>query len=160
MQIPDPTLEHQWLRQLVGEWVYEMDSPQGPDGEPSKSTGTETVRMIGDFWTQGELRGPMPGGKQMTCITTIGYDTTKNAFVGTWIGSPMTYMFLYEGALDDDRRILTLNTTGPDFADPTKTATYQDIIEMQDKNTRILRSQFQDDQGTWHEFMRATYKRA
>jgi len=36
---------------------------------------------------------------------------------------------------------------------------YQDIIEIKDDSHRILRSQYQGDNGEWTPFMTAHYKR-
>jgi hypothetical protein len=159
MDLPKPTSQHQWLRQLVGSWTYQAACPKGPDGKPFEGGGRETVRALGDYWIVGESTGDMPGGGTMSSVLTVGFDPAKGAFVGSWAGSPMTNLFVYEGRLDDAERVLTLDTTGPDFADPTKTARYRDIIEIVSENERIMRSEVHAD-GEWSEMMRATYRRA
>jgi len=115
--------------------------------------------MLGDLWMVGESTGDLPGGGTMTAVITLGYDPARGRFVGSWVGSPMANMFVYEGTLDADRRALTLDTTGPDFADPAKTARYRDIIEIVSGSERLLRSERHAD-GRWHEMMRARYRRA
>src|SRR5262245_25946984 len=47
-------------------------------------------------------------------------------------------------------QVLTLDAGGPSFADPGKTAKYQDGIEVVSDDHRILWSQVQDDEGQWH----------
>ena len=37
-------------------------------------------------------------------IMTLGYDPQKKRFVGTLIGSMMTHLWVYDGALDAGRR--------------------------------------------------------
>lgn len=48
----------------------------------------------------------------MTTIMTIGYDPHRQRFVGTFVASMMTHLWMYEGALDDGERVLTLETEG------------------------------------------------
>ncbi len=156
----DPTPEHEWLMQLIGAWTYENVCDGGP-GEPEiRSTGSEVVSKFGDLWVQGLMEGEMPGCGMMQAIMTLGFDPAKGKFIGTWIGSIMASMFVYEGELDAARRTLTLDTTGPSFTDPAQMANYQDIVTLRDDGARELRSQFQQDDGSWCEFMRAVYTRA
>lgn len=155
----EPQKEHQWLQKLVGEWTTEMDAVMGPDKPPEKFTGTESVRSIGGLWTQGEGRGEIPGGSITTTIMTLGYDPAKKRYVGTFIGSMMTHMWIYEGELDASGKVLTLDTVGPDFATEGKMTKYKDIIEFKSDDHRILSSQMLMDDGTWNGFMTAHYRR-
>jgi hypothetical protein len=66
---------------------------------------------------------------------------------------------VYEGLLDASGNILPLNTTGPSFTDPTKTVPYQDVLELQGDDRRLLWSQTPGPDGQWHRFMTATYRR-
>lgn len=152
----EPNEHHQWLRRMVGEWEFEH-SCGGPDGEPMRTTGTERVTAFGDLWVVGDGEGEIPGGGRMTMRITLGFDPNQGRYVGTWIGSPMGSMFTYEGTREGD--VLTLDTTGPSFADPTKTARYQDIVELHGDDRRVLRSRCLGDDGSWTEFMRGEYRR-
>src|SRR5262245_46955001 len=155
----EPQKEHRWLEKLVGEWTYESEAFMGPDQPPVKSRGTETVRSIGGLWVQCEGKGEMPGGGPATMIITLGYDPAREQFVGTFIGSMMTHLWVYEGGLDAAAKVLTLDAEGPSFADPAKSARYQDIIEIVSDDHRILSSQVLGDDGQWHHFMTAHYRR-
>jgi len=154
-----PEKQHEWLKQLVGEWTMESECMMGPDQPPLKSTGTEVMQMFGDLWVVGDGTMQMPDGGKMGSRMTIGFDSDRKKFVGTWIGSPMTHMFIYEGELDASSRVLTLNTTGPSAMEPGKSASYQDIIEIHDERTRTLTSRMKLDDGSWTQFMKATYRR-
>ena len=44
---------------------------------------------------------------------TLGYDPVQKRFVGTFIGSMMTHMWIYNGTLDAAGKVLTLDTEGP-----------------------------------------------
>ena len=154
-----PAPEHKWLKNLLGTWEYESVCPAGPDSPELRATGTDTARMLGDFWIISENTGTMPGGAgTMTAILTLGYDPARGAFVGSWVCSSMTQQFTYEGELDESARTLYLNTTGPDFTDPSKTARYRDIFELVSDTERVFRSEVLTDDG-WVEMMRSTQRR-
>jgi uncharacterized protein DUF1579 len=44
---------------------------------------------------------------------TLGYDPEKKQYVGTWVGSMMSYLWVYDGSLDAEEKVLTLNAEGP-----------------------------------------------
>ncbi len=155
----EPQKEHQWLQKLVGEWSFEGECLMGPGQPPMKSTGSETVRSIGGLWTLGEGRGEMPGGGPMTSIMTLGYDPQRKRFAGTFIASMMTHLWVYDGALDASGAVLTLDTEGPSFAGNGKMAKYQDAITFKGDDHRTLTSRMLRDDGTWHQFMTAHYRR-
>jgi len=155
----EPQKEHHWLQKLVGEWTSEMDAAMVPDKPPEKFVGTESVRSIGGIWTQGEGRGEIPGGGTATMVMTLGYDPARKKFVGTFIGSMMTHMWLYEGDLDASDRVLTLNAEGPDFSTEGRTTKYKDVIEFKSDDHRTLSSHMLMQDGTWVEFMTADYRR-
>ena len=158
----EPQKEHQWLQKLVGEWTYETEMPMGPDQPVQKFQGTESVRSLGGIWIMGEGKGEMPGGGAATMIVTIGYDPQKKAYVGTWVGSMMTHLWVYKGELDAAERVLTLNAEGPKMTPegPAEgTARYQDVIEFLSDDHRTLTSRIQGDDGEWNQIMQAHYRR-
>ena len=65
----------------------------------------------------------------------------------------------YDEQLDAARRVLTLDSEGPSFAGDGTMAKYQDIVEIVDENRHVLYSRFQNQDGTWTEFMKAKYTR-
>jgi hypothetical protein len=154
-----PQKEHQWLQKLVGEWTYEMEAMMGPDQPPVKFTGTETVRSLGGLWILAEGQGGMPGCGPTTMLMTLGYDPQKQRYVGTWIGSMMTYLWVYDGELDAGEMVLTLNSNGPSMTDDEKLGKYKDTIELKSDNHRILTSHTLRDDGQWQHFMTAHYWR-
>jgi hypothetical protein len=162
------TPQHAWLQKFVGTWEYESTCQTGPNEPPLTLTGREVVRAIGDLWIVGESRGQMPPAPdaapgaplpEMTAIMTVGFDPAKNKFVGSWIGSPMAFMFHYEGTLEPDGKTLPLCTTGPDCITPGKSAEYQDVVVLVSDNERRLTSRMRTESGDWVEFMTATYRR-
>jgi hypothetical protein len=119
----------------------------------------QSTRSIGGLWIQGEGKGQMPDGGPGTTVLTLGYDPGKKRFVGTFIGSMMYNLWVYDGQLDAAEKVLTLDTEGPSFTDPTKTAKYQDCFEIVSDDHHILYSQMLGEDGQWHRFMTAHYRR-
>jgi hypothetical protein len=158
----EPQQEHRWLQALVGEWTYEGETvATEPGGPQERFKGTESVRPLGEVWVLGEGKGEMPDGGTATTLITLGYDPKQRRFVGTWIGSMMTHLWVYAaGTLDADGRTLTLEAQGPSFSDPDKLDRYQDVMELVSADHRVLRSRLLREDGTRHEFMVAHYRRA
>jgi hypothetical protein len=154
-----PQQEHDWLHKLIGEWTYESECLMGPGQPPIKSSGSESVRSVGGLWIVGEGRGEMPGGGPATTLITLGYDPHKQRFVGTFVASMMTHLWVYEGSLDAAANVLTLDAEGPSFTGDGTMAKYQDIVEFKSDDHRVLRSRVRGDDGTWHQFMSANYRR-
>ena len=151
----EPQKEHQWLQKLVGEWTYEADATTEPGKIPEKVKGTESVRSLGGLWILAEGQGEMSGGAAATTIMTLGYDPQKKRYVGTWIGSMMTHLWVYDGTLDAAESVLTLDAEGPHMAAEGKMAKYKDVIEFKSDNHLALTSHMLGDDGTWRGFMTA-----
>lgn len=159
MMKPELQKEHRWLQKLVGEWTYEVDAPAHGGQPASKATGTESVRSLEGVWIVAEGQGEMPGGDAATTLMTLGYDPTKKRFVGTWIGSMMNFLWIYDGELDAAERVLTLNAAGPSMDGSGKMTKYQDLIEFERDDHRTLTARMLTDDGKWQEFMKAHYRR-
>jgi hypothetical protein len=155
----EPHEEHDWLSKLMGSWTFENEAIMEPGKPPVKFSGKETVRSLGGLWVLCEGEGEMPGGGVGHTIMTLGYDPAKKRFVGTFIGSMMTNLWIYEGELDAAGKVLTLHTEGPTMAGDGKTAKYNDVIEVKDADNRVLRSNVLGDDGKWSGFMTGSYKR-
>jgi hypothetical protein len=130
-----------------------------PGRPPSRSTGSESVRSLGGLWVVAQGQGEMPGGGPATMVMTLGFDPSSQRYVGTWIGSMMTHLWVYDGSLDPAGKVLTLNTEGPSMTAEGKMGKYRDVIEFQSDDHRVLTSYALDDDGQWREFMTAHYRR-
>lgn len=151
--------EHEWLQKFLGEWRSEGEGDMGPDQPPMTFQGTESVRAIGGFWIQAEGRGPMPDGSPALTQLMLGFDARKQRYIGTWLGSMMSHLWIYEGRVDASGKILTLDTVGPDMSGGDKLSRYQDIHEFVDEDHRILSSQMLGDDGQWRKFVTVHYRR-
>jgi hypothetical protein len=158
MDFPQPQAEHRWLLKLVGEWTTESECSPGPGEPPIKTTGTETVRSLGDLWTIGEGSGAMPGGGVSKSVMTLGYDPAKKKFVGSFIASVMTHFWPYEGELESSGKALALMSEGPSFSG-SGMAKYKDVIEFHSDDHRTLSAWVLDEKGNWNKFMEMHYRR-
>lgn len=154
----EPTPQHLWLRQLIGEWAWTSACETAP-GAVAEYTGTEIVRPMGDLWVVAEMAGQYGEGETFGSRTQLGFDTRIGRFVGSWIGTPMTHMYVYDGELDADERALRLFCEGPGFEDPAVLAPYCDVITIESETTRSLTSRLRTDDGAWQDFMRTEYTR-
>jgi hypothetical protein len=155
----EPREQHHWLHKLIGDWTCESECSMGPDKPREKFKGSETVRSLGGIWVVAEGTGEMPGGDVAATMMTLGYDLKKERFVGTWIGSPMAFMWVYDGELDAAKKKLSLHADGPDFVNEGKMAKYKDVIEFISDDHRTLTAHVLAEDGKWHEFMTAHYQR-
>jgi hypothetical protein len=150
--------EHRWLDKLVGEWTYHGECIMGPDQPPEKFQGVEVVRSLGGLWTIAEGEGSTPDGGTAKTVMTLGYDPKAKRVVGTFIASMMTYLWTYSGSLDDSGNVLVLDAEGPGMTGE-GTAKYRDRIHFIDDDDRALTSHAMGDDGQWHQFMGARYRR-
>lgn len=155
----EPQKEHRWLQRLVGDWEFEIDAMMEPGQPPQKFKGSESVRSLGGLWVVAEGQGEMPGGGTATTVMTLGYDPQKGRYLGTFIGSMMTHLWLYDGALDANETALALDTEGPNMAVEGQMAKYQDVIGMTDDGQRTLTSRMLGEDGQWREVVTAHYRR-
>lgn len=159
MQIPEPTSQHIWLQQFVGDWEFESECSMGPDQPPTTSKGKQTTTSLGSLWTVGELHNSLPDGQPARSLMTLGFDPAKGRFVGTFVASCMTHLWPYDGQLDRTGKALVLDSEGPGFANDGTMAKYQDILEVVDKDHYLLKSRVQNADGSWTEFMSGKYTR-
>ena len=154
-----PQKQHKWLQKLVGNWKYEGEAEMAPGQSKVKWKGRESVRPVGKLWVVAEGEGEMPGAGMCTMQMTLGYDARKKGYVGTWFGSMMDMLWLYEGKLDRTGKVMTLSASGPSMVAEGKTAKYRDVITLVNKNHRTLTSFMQGKGGKWTKFMTAHYRR-
>lgn len=154
----EPQAEHNWLQTLVGRWTFDSDCIMGPDQEPSKSEGSVMVRTLGGLWVIADCEGSGPDGSPWNSILTLGYDPAAQRYLGTFIGSMMTHLWLYSGSVDASGKRLVLDTEGPSF-NGGGMVKYQDIVEIVSDDHWILSSQLLGDDGKWQVFMTAHHRR-
>lgn len=157
-EMPPPTPEHLWLKQLAGEWETSMEAKMDPNQPAMKCQGSESARLLGGFWLLVEGKTEMPGMGLMTTMLTIGYDPQTKKYIGSWIDSMSSHLWKYEGSVDATGKILTIETEGPCPFRP-GTAKFKDVMEIKSKDHRVLTSSVLGDDGKWQQMVTADYRR-
>lgn len=147
-KFPQPTPEHQWLQQLVGDWESETAMTIEPGKPAEVSTGTEHVEALGGFWTLSEIKGTMMQ-KPFVGNMTLGYDTEAEKYIGTWVDSMTGKLWKYEGTLDESKKKLTLKTAGECALHPGKISQFKEVLELTDANHKTYTSSVMGDDGQW-----------
>ncbi|MFO7303597.1 MAG: DUF1579 domain-containing protein [Acidobacteriota bacterium] len=154
-----PSREHQWLARLVGEWISIEEVEATESTKATRLEGTETYRAIGAYWVVGEAVSPTHDGNLHVSQTTLGWDPARKRFVGSWIGSSMPYLWVYDGELDESGNALALYSEGPAMDGSGAIVPYKDVIAFIDDNTRTLTGHTKGPDGQWVPFTRTEYRR-
>ena len=157
-QFQQPTKEHQWLQQFVGEWESTSEVSMGPDLPAMTCKGTSNYRMLGGFWLINETQGDMMGTK-IDAIQTIGYDTETKKYVGTWVDSMLNHLWNYEGSVDAAGTKLILEAEGPNFMAAGKLAKFRDSYEFKSPDHIEATSSMLGEEGKWVQFMTGQLRR-
>lgn len=149
-ELPPPVEQHAWLQQLVGEWECDVEATMEPGKPPVRSKGSESVHSIGGFWVVSRIEGSCPmEGAPFSARLTLGYDPGKERYVGTWVDSMTSQLWIYEGTLDESGKTLTLEAEGPCPMTPGRRARFQEVITIQDRDHRTFTSSIQGEDGQW-----------
>jgi hypothetical protein len=104
--MPQPTAEHQSLKEHAGNWTVACKFYMDPGQPPMECEATETIEMVGDFWTLSRYEADMMG---MPFIgrATLGYEPHNERWVSTWIDSMSPQLFYMTGSQEGDTLTLT-----------------------------------------------------
>jgi predicted 3-demethylubiquinone-9 3-methyltransferase (glyoxalase superfamily) len=149
----------EWLKQFEGTWTTISKSPDAGDQPAFTQQATMKSRSVGEHWIINEYSG-LASGMNFEAIQTVGYDSEKKQFTGSWIDSLLSHTWHYTGSLDETGMKLTLEAEGPDWTDPGKSRRYRDIYEFRSENEIAAISQMMNDQGAWETFMTGTMTKA
>jgi hypothetical protein len=157
-KMPEPQKEHAWLKQLVGEWENEGNT-EAVQGMPAMTfKGTETARQLGGFFVVTEGKGEMMG-TQMQSLLTLGYDSDKKMYVGTWLDSMSHHLWKYEGSVDASGKTLTLNTEGPCPLAPGKILKFKEVLELKSPDHKVFTSTVELEPGKWQKMVTVNSRR-
>lgn len=109
MEAATPGEPHKKLNDMVGSWQTTMRSwMNGTDGEPNVSKGTAEVQWIlGGRYLEQKMKGEMMG-MPFEGYGFNGYDNINKKYVGIWMDNSSTGVFLTEGTLSKDGKVLTM----------------------------------------------------
>jgi hypothetical protein len=138
-QIPEATHEHRLLKEHVGTWKVACTYFMDPTKPPMEVTATETIEMLGEFWTRSVFRADI-GGFMMEGSATVGYDPEKGKWVSTWIDNGIPFLFYFEGDLDESIGALEMTGTGPSPIDggPTTYRTVETVIGPDERTVDLF----------------------
>jgi Protein of unknown function (DUF1579) len=155
---PKPVPEHEWLQQFVGEWDADTEMYMEPGKPPQRLKATESTRTLGGFWVIAEGKGAYLD-QPYASILTLGYDTQKKKYLGTFIDSTLGYLWKYEGTVDPAGKILTLETEGPHPGVPGKLSRFRELTEFKSKDHRVFTSSVEGEDGKWLNLVNINYQR-
>ncbi|MEM6672275.1 MAG: DUF1579 domain-containing protein [Planctomycetota bacterium] len=154
----DPVDHHEWLLGLVGDWKVEVETPGSSEAAFTEFETTESVSAIGKLWVVVEGAAEF-GGTPFRSMMTLGYDTEREIFVGSYVDSMQTFMWSYTGRLEDEGKALVLDTKGPAMTGSGEMSNYRERIEMVDEDHRVFTSSYEGEDGEWVTFMRSEARR-
>ncbi len=154
-----PLPQHDWLKNLVGDWQIQSVVSMGPEEAPLTLFGSERCEMMGPLWVICEGDGESPGGGRNIYKMGLGYDVSFQEYRGFFVCAMSSHHWRYVGELSEDGRTMTLTCEGPDMEVDGKSAWYRDVHTLIDDGTREMRSYFQDGEGSWIEFQVCTITR-
>jgi len=132
-ELPKPSPEHAILKKDVGKWDIEITMTFG--GQEMKSKGTETVTMLGPFWSLSNMTYDYMGSPAHG-HGVIGYDPEKKKFVGSWHESASPNLTRMEGTYDAKTKKLTMLMKGKGMdGKPTK---FKSITTYTGANTKTF----------------------
>lgn len=99
--MPTPTVEHEKLAEHAGTWKVACKFYMEPGKPPMEQEATETVEMVGPFWTVSKHEASMMG-MPFVGRATLGYEPHAERFVSTWVDSMSPALFLLTGHRNGD----------------------------------------------------------
>ncbi len=131
---PKPDPQHEALKYFEGTWDATAKFLGDPEKPMPESKGTEKAEMIlGGYWLSSEYKGEMMG-TPFTGRGTMGYDEHKQKYIGTWIDSLSSGLYVSEGSADKDGKVFTMICQG--FCDcEGKSITIKQVYEIKDHDT-------------------------
>ncbi len=154
--MPQPTREHQLLKEHAGTWKVACKLYMEPGQPPMEATARETIEMVGEFWTISKYECDMMGmpfvGRAM-----MGYEPHANRFVSTWVDCMSPVLFHFTGKEKGD----TIVMEGEAFSCMTQSVLRHRITEKHiSKNERIFEMFATMPDGKEIKMMTNHYRRA
>ena len=142
--------EHvEWFTADVGTWDGDMEVRAQPGAEPQRSRGVMTQRMVGT-WLVSDFKNET--GFEGRGI--YGWDTAKQAYVGTWIDSMRGALVVGTGTREGQTMTYRF-----ELAAGERPMRWTDVTERLDANTRRFRTVIELASGELHDVVTATYRR-
>lgn len=158
MKYAQPGEGHRFLEKLTGTWNASAKFWMKPGEPPMESTGTIVNEMVleGRFlksqYTSEFAGAPFQG------LALDGFDNQKQKFVGMWIDSMSTAMFVFEGTCDEDAKVRTMIA---EYVDPAtgQPAKMKGVTTWVGKDEHRYESWNTGPEGEYVKTMEAVYRR-
>ena len=155
--LPTPGPEQEVFKNDVGVWDAEVESFMEPGQPPTISKGTETSTLLGGLWLVSQFKSEWMG-QPFEGFGTLGYDSARKKYVGTWVDSMSIGYSIVEGSFDPAKKTLTAWMEGPDLSG--NVTRMKETTEWKDADTRIFTMYAPQAQGEGERVsMRITYRR-
>jgi hypothetical protein len=154
--MPQPTAEHRSLKEHAGKWKVACKFYMEPGQPPMESNATESVEMVGDFWTLSKFENDMMG-MPFVGSATMGFEPHSGEYVSTWIDSMAPALFVLRGKPKGD----TIELRGKAWSCMTNSALEHRTTEKRiSKDERLFEMFVTMPDGTEIKMMTNHYKRA
>jgi hypothetical protein len=122
-EMPEVTKHHERLAAGVGDWEGTLTMFM-PGMDPQPMPAAESVVAVGPYWTTSKFTADM-GAMAFVGASSLGYDSEKKQYVGTWIDSTTTYLTVMHGEFDDAKGALVMHWQGPNWVAGSGTTDYR-----------------------------------
>ena len=147
------------LKQFVGTWQVESRTPEAGDDDKASFSVTMTAEAVGNHWVVSKQSGKVKGMGDFRAVQTVGYDSDKDIYFGTWVDSTSGYTWKLNGTLIEGGKKLSLESEGPDPKDAKVMRKYRDVYEFESKDEIATVAQMLGDDGKWQTFMKGKMTR-
>jgi hypothetical protein len=125
--------EHAVLKQLAGEWDTHVKH-YGQGGDAHESAGTESARMIGEYWLLTQIEGSFDG-QSFSGRGLIGFDPEKQKYIGLWMDSMTPSISTSEGTYD--KKTKTFTWAGDMPSPDGDKVRFRNVGVLKDANTKL-----------------------
>ena len=153
--VPPVTEQHKLLHGLAGNWKAAMTITMSPTGPSEQSTGTETVKIVGDRWAVSDFQGEFMG-MPFTGHGVTGYDPVGKKYFGYWFDSMSDQAHRSEGTYDPATKAFTMMGEQDMMGQKVK---MKEVHRLIDANTRELKMTHILPDGTEQSAMTIRYTR-
>lgn len=133
----EPTPAHAWLEHFIGEWDVTNYLYMEPGGEPQQSKASATCAWkIPGKWVEESFEGSMMG-MPFSGFGMTGFDNVKKQYVGTWMDTMGSGLYVSYGSVSPDMKVLTMfgKMDEPMTGEMGKTIMHQVTIHSEDHHT-------------------------
>jgi len=154
--MPQPTAEHRLLKEHAGKWKVACKFYMDPSQPPMEVQATETIEMVGEFWTVSKYECDFMGAP-FVGRATMGYEPHAQRWVSTWVDAMSPVLFHFTGKQVGD----TITMEGDAFSCMTNSVLRHRTTEKHlGKDERIFEMFARMPDGKEIKMMTSHYRRA